>query len=254
MIKNWTKRCTLASRGARHQIAIAIILVAVLPVLVVCFIALAESFTAGPYSFGAKVVICAFTFVLALSGYSILSKYPVNILKLRQHLRKIAEGELPDKITLLNSEDDIKAIEDYLNTVLAELRRKVNLLEEQLQLTREMKNAIKSQQDELLEAERHRVMIQSLGAACHHIGQPTTVLGLHLHFLKSQVSSPRDQAVIEECVKALDSLAEVLEKLRHVSEYRTVPYRTFYANENRGEDREILDIEKGSVLSGPPPE
>lgn len=243
MTENRTKKLSLVSRGARYQIAVATILMAVLPILVVCFIALTTSFPAGTYSFAAKVVVSAFALALAASGYAILRKYPENIVKLRQYLRKIAEGELPDKITLLNSEDDIKAIENYLNTVLDELRRKVHLLQEQLRLTREMRDAIQSQQKDLLEAERDRVMIQSLGTACHHIGQPTTVLRAHLHLLKNRASSPNELEEIEECAKAVDSIAEVLEKLRHLSEYRTVPYLTFYAGEERAEDGEILDIE-----------
>ncbi|MFH0907592.1 MAG: hypothetical protein V1929_02365 [bacterium] len=243
MKENWTKKLSLVSRGARDQIAVAIALMAVLPLLVVCFLALTMSFPAGTYSFATKVVLGILAFALAASGYGILRQYPANIMKLRHYLRQIAEGQLPDKITLLDSEDDIKAIQTDLNTVVDELRRKVDLLEEQLRVTREMGAAIESQQNELLEAERHRVMIQSVGAACHHIGQPTTVLRAHLHVLKKQASSPKELEEIDECAKAVDSIADVLGKLRHISEYRTVPYRTFYAGEKRGEDGAILDIE-----------
>jgi len=243
MKRNWAERLSLASRGARYQIAIATILTAVLPILVVCFIALTASYPAGTYSFAAKTVVGTLALTLAAGGYAILRKYPANIIKLRQYLLEIAEGELPDKVTLLNSEDDIKAIENYLNTILDELRGKVHQLEKQLRLTLELKNELDSQQKELLEAERHRVMIQSVGAACHHIGQPATILRAHLFCLKQKASSPEEQAWIEECTTAVDSIADVLEKLRQVSEYRTVPYRTCYESGEKGEDSVILDIE-----------
>ncbi len=40
----------------------------------------------------------------------------------------------------------------------------------------DMKRTIEAQREEILAAERQRVMIQSLGAACHHLGQPATVV------------------------------------------------------------------------------
>ena len=205
---------------------VASALMAVLPILVVYFIAVTAFSPAETYSFAAKAVISSLAFVLAASGYAILYRYPKNIMKLRQYPQAIAQGELPDKITLLQSEDDMRAIENYLNAVLDQLRSRLRLSEEQLQVTRQMKNTIESQQKKLLEVERQRVMIQSLGAACHHI-------------LKDHASSPTELEKIEECAKALDSIAEVLEKLRRVSEYRTVPY----LDEERGENREILDID-----------
>lgn len=234
---------SLVSQGSRHQIVVVTLLLAVLPFLAVCFIFVDKLYSAGTYPLATQIVVLALAFAFAASGYAILHKYSQNIIKLRQYLRMIAEGELPDKIALLNFEDDISAIEKYLNTVLEELRNKVNLLEEQLRLTRKMKDAIEAQHTELLEAERHRVMIQSVGAACHHIGQPATVLRVHLHFLKSQASSTKAREEIDECEQAVDAIDDVLGKLRGISAYRTVPYRTFGVDETAGFDQEILDID-----------
>jgi DNA-binding NtrC family response regulator len=50
--------------------------------------------------------------------------------------------------------------------------------------TRRMRETIRRQQDELLESERHRVMIESLGAACHHMGQPATVILAYLELMR----------------------------------------------------------------------
>jgi methyl-accepting chemotaxis protein len=243
MKHTWSKNISLMSRGARYQIVVATSLVAVLPILAICFIALPESPLQAGTSLTTKVIIIVLISILAASGYTMLLKYPKNIMRLRHGLQKIAEGELPERITLLHSEDDIMAIENYLNTLLDELRKKVVLLQEQLQLTRKMHKALETQQKALLEAERHRVMIQSLGAACHHIGQPATLLCAHFQLLKRQALSPRELAEVEECAQAVDTIAEVIEKLRRVGAYRTVPYLVCDTSEHKQYGTvEILDI------------
>lgn len=247
MAVDWKNKWSLESRGVRRQIGAATALMAILPNMVICHVVLLSP--EGAYSFTAKVLIGALVCLMAVGGYLLLNRYPRNVTRLRQYLKQIAEGELPERITLLESENDIRDIENFLNIILQELRHKVKLLEAQLRLSREMKNALEAQQRELLEAERHRVMITSLGAACHHIGQPAAVLRGHLHFLKGQASSPQELTEIEECGKALDSIAEILAKLRSVSEYRTVPYRTFPIGGPPGADREILDIEGAKAPS-----
>jgi len=235
-------KISLISRGARYQMVVAICLVAVLPLLTICFLALPASPLCDTYSFAVRATMIAALLILAASGYSMLLQYPRNILKLRVCLQKIAAGEMPAKITLLHSEEDIVAIENYLNTVVADLRQKVRLLQEQLQLTREMHAALESQQKALLEAERHRVMIQSLGAACHHIGQPATLLCAHFDLLKKQAHSPVEMAEVMECTQAVDSITAVIERLQRISEYRTVPYLTFQAGHKPNHATEILDI------------
>jgi len=249
-MKKWGQTISMVSRGANYQIKLAAALMAVIPIMVVCFFALISFFPAGTYGLGAKAAIGAFAFVIAFIGYGILRKYPENIVKLRHYLQEIAAGELPESIMLMNSADDIKAIEDYLNTVLAELKRKVKMLEFQLTLTHSLKNAMAAQQNELIEAERHRVMIHSLGAACHHLGQPVTILRTNLYLLADKMTAPEDQAIVRECETAIDAITTILDKLRHVSDYRTVPYRTFHMpfgqldDGTRCMDTEILDIDR----------
>ncbi|TAN38262.1 MAG: hypothetical protein EPN23_02930 [Verrucomicrobia bacterium] len=239
MKENWDKNISLISRGTRYQVQVATALMGVIPLLVVYFFVLTVSSPHSIYSGIGQLIIVSLTFLLAVSGYALLCKYPTNILKLRQYLRQIAEGELPEKVALDNSADDIRAIEGYLNQVLTALRDKVQRLEQQLQLACEMKSALEVNQRELLAAERHRVMIQSLGAACHHIGQPATVLRTHLHFLRNQTVMPRELDEIAECERAVEAIAAVLEKLRHVSAYRTTPYLAVPAGST---EDVILDI------------
>lgn len=88
----------------------------------------------------------------------------------------------------------------------------------------EMTQLIAEQKRELFEAERQRIMIESLGAACHHLGQPLHTLTLYLEMLLSNSSDEENTLWLEECIGAADQMAEILEKLRHLKEYRTVPY------------------------------
>jgi signal transduction histidine kinase len=98
------------------------------------------------------------------------------------------------------------------------------------------------QKQELLAAERQRVMIQSLGAACHHLGQPVTIITGYLEMMRRKEQSPEMREMIDNCVKAAESLGEILDRLRRVSEYRTVPYLpTVSDGPVRGDER-ILEI------------
>jgi response regulator RpfG family c-di-GMP phosphodiesterase len=80
--------------------------------------------------------------------------------------------------------------------------------------------------DDLIDAERQRVMLESLGSACHHIGQPMTPV---LTTLDSMLRGK--QANCERCRQQLrdvrgwaEQVADVLHQLQNVLTYRTVPY------------------------------
>jgi len=98
-----------------------------------------------------------------------------------------------------------------------------------------LRRTIQQQQEALLDAERHRVMIESLGAVCHHLGQPLSAMVLNLRALKEtvQIADPKKQALLDQCLKATQHFAEVFSKIREVRQYRTTPYIS---------DVQILDI------------
>ena len=89
-----------------------------------------------------------------------------------------------------------------------------------------LRRRVHEQQQALLVAERHRVMFESLGAVCHHLAQPLTSMAMNLSTLKTTPSIPnaKKQALLGECIKATERLAQVLERLRAIREYRTTPY------------------------------
>lgn len=86
-------------------------------------------------------------------------------------------------------------------------------------------------------AEQQKAMIASLGAACHHLGQPAQILMANLAMLKMNYEG--DVELIESCEEAMDRIGEILRKLSSVTEYKTVPYAQ---GQDRASDDVILDI------------
>jgi PAS domain S-box-containing protein len=92
-------------------------------------------------------------------------------------------------------------------------------------------------------AERQRVMMESLGAACHHLGQPATVLLASLELLARV--KPSDVAMSNELltssIQAAESLREMLHNLNDITEYRTKSYIEAQSPAGIPESR-ILDV------------
>lgn len=80
-------------------------------------------------------------------------------------------------------------------------------------------------EDALRQAEQQRVMLASLGAACHHLGQPATVLLTNLEMMqrKEEVNGEVKE-LVDSSVEAAELIAELLHKLNTVAEYRTTEY------------------------------
>ena len=234
---------SMISRGSRHHLAVAIALITVVPLLCFALIASTALRIDAADLFWFQLAIAVFALIAGLAGYAILRRYPANIEKLRDYLHDMAAGELPPNIQLMETEDDTSAIENYMNVIVGEMRRKLQLLEQQLEANRHMTKTIEAQEQEILDAERHRVMIESLGSACHHIGQPATVLRVYLDVLRDEVESEQARARIDKCRESAESIGEILETLRQISHYRTVPYQTFRREATRP-DGQILDIDQ----------
>lgn len=105
-----------------------------------------------------------------------------------------------------------------------------------------LRRTIELQRQELIEAERQRAMIESLGAACHHLGQPATVIRTALDILRRLDLPPEARGVLDQCTNAADSVADILHRLKQVSQFRTVPYRPHNPGESFRKDERILDI------------
>ena len=93
------------------------------------------------------------------------------------------------------------------------------------------------------EAERRRVMLESLGAACYHLGQPATVLLANLGVIQKRMGSADDvvKEVVKTSIEAAESIGAILHRLNTVNEYKTTEYLEKAAADSSGENR-ILDI------------
>ena len=96
-------------------------------------------------------------------------------------------------------------------------------------------------------AERQRVMVESLGTACHHLGQPATVLLASLELLNKVRKT--DPAMAEELlissVEAAESLRTMLHRLNDIAEYKTTAYIEGRGADGISESR-ILDVKPAS--------
>lgn len=230
----------LNTKNALHQAIISILLLSVIPSLTLLYMGAIMWFEAEPLSFHVQISVFVLILIIATSGFLILMKFPRNIIQLRAYIEEVAAGVIPDKICLLDTEnsDDLRFIETGFNTILQEMRSQIDLTKRQLEVEKTLQKTISRQQQNLLEAERHRAMVQSLGAACHHIGQPASILKMRLFLLKQIANSDDELTEIEECQKDLRLILIVLDKLRAVSEFKTESY----IGSKGSKDCEILAI------------
>ncbi len=99
----------------------------------------------------------------------------------------------------------------------------------------EMQQKIKEQRESLLDADRQRVMMESVGAACHHFAQPLTTMLSNLQILARDegIEEPDKRIMLQQCLGAAEMMRTILHKFQEVREYRTRPYLA---------DAKILDI------------
>jgi len=207
----------LTVHNALHQSTLAIVLISVIPVLSIIHMGSMVWFHADKPSPYTQNFILASVIILGVSGFLILLKFLKNIIRLRLYIEDVVEGVLPENISLLNihSSDDLKFIEHGLNMVLQQMRQRIEFAEKQ-----------------------HRAMAQSLGAACHHISQPATILKMRLYLMK-QVDIPQEErAQVDACEKDFQAIMDLLNKLRTVTEFRTESY----IHEDDGDEAEILAV------------
>ncbi|MFO7871677.1 MAG: response regulator [Kiritimatiellia bacterium] len=217
--------------GARTQFAIAFTLVTLLPALVMAYMFF-KPLGAELVTWKVSLALSAGIVLLVALGYALLAKYPVNVIRLRNYLELLTKGDAPGKVNLIKDEDDLRAIESLVSRLVEQTRERVRTIEKQT--------------SELIDAETQRAMIESLGAACHHIGQPATVINTYLDMMRRRENSPETRMMIEQCRKASDEIDDVLEKLRNITEYRTEAYRALEEGETSRADENILKIERNS--------
>lgn len=231
----------LRNQNVDSQAKIAIVLLALIPSLACFYIGgMVSTHGVEPLPPSSVLVLLFCTGLAAVSGYLILRKYAKSIVKLRHYVAEIAQGSLPRSVKLEQtaSSDDLQCIEESLNTILQETEKRVKLIEEKLQIESGLRRALEQQQKIVLKAERHRVMLQSIGAACHHLGQPATALRMRLYLMRERAKSVAEMEEIDQSILDLEAIETVLKKLREVNEYRTERY----LSESDSDENHILAI------------
>ena len=100
------------------------------------------------------------------------------------------------------------------------------------------------------EAERQRVMLESLGAACHHLGQPATVLMGNLELMQDILADGKDDEIderkelkrlVDRTLHAMKQMEGTLDRLHSVTEYKTTPYAES-VSDGRDASSRIIEI------------
>jgi signal transduction histidine kinase len=173
---------SLTSSGARVQFAIGVALVSVIPLLAFWYLSAAAEATGSIEWNGQAVAVLLILLALGASGFSILRKFPVNIVRLRFYLERIIKGELPEHVKLLRAEDDICAVEQCLNLLLRQLRERLALLQTEK----------KSLQEQLYQAQK----MESLGVMAAGIAHDfnNILLGILTHVELLSDDAPEEPA------------------------------------------------------------
>lgn len=87
-----------------------------------------------------------------------------------------------------------------------------------------MQREIAEQRDKLLAAERQRVVIESLGAACHHLGQPMVVLNYCLDELAKTDAKPEFRELLGKGMEAKEKINQILSRMQRITAYQNEPY------------------------------
>jgi PAS domain S-box-containing protein len=101
----------------------------------------------------------------------------------------------------------------------------------------------KRAEEAMKEAERQKAMLATVGAACHHLGQPATVILANLGLMKRKIL-PNDHEfkyLMQMTTEAAEQLGQVLYELNTVSEYKTTDYLESRVNSSSSHNT-ILDI------------
>lgn len=220
------KTHSLFSLGTRQQFMVAVALMSVIPLLAFAYI-LGDALMTRSFNMETLYFLLPSIVALMALGVMLLARHIIEVNRLRQYLEEIARGEIPS-ISKDNSSEDFAAIQKSLGMVIQKSSEKVKVLEEQSKVR--------------LHAEQNRVMTETVGAACHHLGQPATIIRGYLDLMKRAEVSPEMRAMIQECQAATEDVAIILSRLKGVGRYETEPYLQARSERIGNPDQRILKI------------
>lgn len=217
---------SLLSLGTRQQFVVAVALMSVIPLLAFAYV-LGNAILTRSLDMDTIYFLLPSIVTMMALGVMLLARHTIEVSRLRQYLDEISRGGAP-LIAATHSSADFAAIQKSLGTVIKQGTEKMKVME--------------ARSKALVQAEQQRVMAETVGAACHHLGQPATIIRGYLDLMKRVEVSPEMRAMIQECQTATEEVATVLSRLKGVGQYETEPYLT--ANDERAgrADERILKI------------
>lgn len=220
------KNLSLSALGTRARFGVAVSLMSVLPLLAFMYLLITglhnESVSQETFYFVTPVIV-----VLVVLGIVLLVRHSLQVERLRRYLEVMAHGGVPS-LAFGDGGEDFTVIEKCLGAVIRQTDDRVRVIE--------------AQSRALVQAEQQRVMVETLGAACHHLGQPATVIRVYLEMMQKKESSPEMQRMIGECQEAAESVAGILHRLQGVGKYQTEPYLPSRPADESGREDRILKI------------
>ena len=117
------------------------------------------------------------------------------------------------------------------------------------QKTRELKMIIARQNEQLIHADRLRVMMESIATICHHFSQPLTVLGIFLRIVEKRLENEKGQdelnSLLKECDEALEKLNQTVHHLQELHDYQAEAYLQSESSEGGVKIVRVPGEEKG---------
>ena len=103
---------------------------------------------------------------------------------------------------------------------------------------------ILEQQEELLEEERLKVLLQMSGATAHELNQPLTVLLANIELMRIAEADSREMALcMDEIEGAGHRIADTIKKIQNIRHYETKPYTSGARIVNIEQKLHVLSIE-----------
>jgi len=205
-MKKWLEMFSLSGRSAIYQFLIAITMISIIPLLAVMYL-LKESGFYERNAGGGLAVLLPLAAMVVL-GYLVVFKYPFTVTRLQRYLKEVVEGELPERIDLLDHEADIGSIEQSLNIILKDLRERIDAM------GREKAHL----ETELHQAQRLKAMGEISAGIAHEINTPIQFVTDNMRFLSKATQDllvylSLATAAIKECESRVAG-GECLARLR----------------------------------------
>lgn len=117
-----------------------------------------------------------------------------------------------------------KGAEDYLTKQHLDHRTLTRVIRHSIERHR-LRVELEQAQEQLVDAERVRVLVEIAGATAHEINQPLTALLIEMGMLQNKRADDEEVAgALGRCINLLDQVSEIVTSMRQARRYVTKDY------------------------------